>query len=166
MRPSQSLDGGSQAGALRLCRVPRRGRSTTTLSQRSTPPSARVKVSIQPTSTTLRPIVGRTLTRQSRGPSTGAHHRPFNLQRHFGPRGGRLWDIANAYRHLPVWTSQHELVVVAVCNPATHGVDLFQQLFMLFGASSSVLAFNWVAFGLNLLLTELFRVGCNQFFFF
>ena len=31
---TQSLDGGSHAGALRLCRVPRRGRSTTALSQR------------------------------------------------------------------------------------------------------------------------------------
>ena len=166
--PSQSLDGGSQAGALRLCRVSRPGRSTTALSQRSTPPSACMKVSIQPTSTTLRPIVGRALTRWSRGSQHRSPSSPFaNLQRHSDLAGaslvGRLWDIANAYRHLPLWASQHELAVVAVWNPATHGVDLFQQLCMPFGTSASVVSRNWVAFGFNLLLTQLFRVGSTNF---
>ena len=35
---------------------------------------------------------------------------------------------------------------------------------MPFGASASVLAFNWIAFGFNMILTELFRVGSTNFY--
>ena len=100
---------------------------------------------------------------QHRSPSSPS----ANFQRHSDLAGaslvGRLWDIANAYRHLPLWASQHELAVVAVWNPATHGVDLFQQLCMPFGTSASVVSRNWVAFGFNLLLTQLFRVDSTNF---
>ena len=77
---------------------------------------------------------------------------------------GRLWDIASAYRNLAVRPSQRSLAVIAVWNPALPKVELFQQLALPFGASASVLSFNWVAVALGAVLTRSLLIGSTGFY--
>lgn len=94
---------------------------------------------------------------------------PFTgLQRHQDHDGdvllGRLWDITSAYKHLAVRPSHAHLAIVAVFNPRTGAADLFRQPALPFGATAAVLCFNWVAYGIGLVLTSLFKLGSTNFY--
>ena len=78
--------------------------------------------------------------------------------------GGRMYDVASAYKQLAVRPSQHHLAVVCVYNPATGEKELFQQPALPFGASAAVLWFNWVSHCLNLVFSRLFKLGVTSFY--
>jgi len=77
---------------------------------------------------------------------------------------GRLWDLAKAYRQLARHPAHDSLAIIACLNPATGQPELFRQPSLAFGASASVLAFNWVAFALCVVLNLVFKVGGTNFY--
>ena len=84
-------------------------------------------------------------TRHSSSPFHGLHRHPDH---HNDSIYGRLFDIASAYKHLAVKPAHQHLAVISIWNPIKGKVDLFKQPSLPFGASASVLSFNWVATGL------------------
>ena len=77
---------------------------------------------------------------------------------------GRMYDIANAYKHLAVRPSHHALSVITVFDPSEKAPMHFLQRTLPFGASAAVLAFNWVATALLSLLTRMLRIGATGFY--
>ena len=76
----------------------------------------------------------------------------------------RMWDLASAYRQLARAPAHESFTVVAVWNPAARRHDFFRQLALAFGASASVLSFNWVSKALTAILVEILRAGCTCFY--
>ena len=77
---------------------------------------------------------------------------------------GRLWDLSHAYRQLARAPSHASISIVCVFNPDSGLPELFKQTALAFGASSSVLSFNWAAAALLQILVVLFMVGATNFF--
>jgi len=77
---------------------------------------------------------------------------------------GRLWDLAHAYRQLARCPSHACVSIVAVWNPSLGRHDFFRQTALPFGASASVLAFNWMATALCLCLIRLFKICSSHFY--
>ena len=76
----------------------------------------------------------------------------------------RLWDLEAAYRQLPRAPSHSSLTVIAVFDPATGTHKFFEQAPLAFGASSSVLSFNWVAEAIKQILISIFHVAATNFY--
>jgi len=90
------------------------------------------------------------------------------LRRHADHKGsaleGRMFDLSQAYRQLARQRSHACFTVIAVFDPDLGEPLLYEQVSLAFGASSSVLSFNWTAAALNAALVELFRVCGTSFF--
>ena len=99
--------------------------------------------------------------RSSSSPFSGV---PRHADRQHDRLLGRMWDIASAYKNLAVRPSQAELAIVVVWDPAASCARLYRQLALPFGASASVLSFNWVGVSICSILTEIFRVGATAFY--
>lgn len=76
----------------------------------------------------------------------------------------RMWDLESAYRQLPRAPCHASLTVIAVWNPTAGRHDFFEQPPLGFGASASVLSFNWVAEALKAVLVDLFAVALTAFY--
>ena len=76
----------------------------------------------------------------------------------------RLWDVTSAYKQLAVRPSQGALAISALWNPEKQTVELYRHVALPFGATSAVLAFNWVSTGLVHLLSSLFLLGVTAFY--
>ena len=77
---------------------------------------------------------------------------------------GRLWDVSHAYKHLAVHPKHQKYAVVVVWCPQTGRPEFFLQRSLPFGASASVLAFNWIACAIQLILAAIFMIGCTNFY--
>ena len=75
-----------------------------------------------------------------------------------------MWDLESAYRQLPRAPAHASLTVIAVWSPAAGKHVFFEQLPLAFGASASVISFNWVAAAIKAVLTELFAVALTNFY--
>ena len=71
---------------------------------------------------------------------------------------GRPLDLSKAYRQLARSPAHSSITVIAVPYPDS-GWLCFEHLALAFGASSSVLSFNWVASALARILVVLLAVG-------
>ena len=77
---------------------------------------------------------------------------------------GRLWDLKQASWQLARAPGHASLTVIAVWS-ARHGrMQYFKQLALPFGASASVLGFNWTATALSTALCGHLRVGSTNFY--
>ena len=77
---------------------------------------------------------------------------------------GKLWDLASAYRQLPVDPSQAPISIIAVYNPHAKCVELYEQMVLPFGATAAVPGFNMVARGLQKVIAVEFEVVCSHYF--
>ena len=77
---------------------------------------------------------------------------------------GRLWDLSKAYRQLARKPGHSSFTVVAVFNPVLKQTEYFEQPALAFGASASVLSFNWIAASLAYVLVQLLLVGATNFY--
>jgi len=94
---------------------------------------------------------------------------PFvGLSRHGDHQGavlkGRLWDLSGAYRQLARRPADAALTVIAVFDPVSRGPRFYEQPALAFGASSSVLSFNWTAGALAIVLVRLFLISTTNFY--
>ena len=76
----------------------------------------------------------------------------------------RLWDLSSAYRQLARAPSHESVTVVACWCPEVRAYKYFRQLALPFGASASVLSFNWIAVALSRILISGLRVGSTCFY--
>ena len=76
----------------------------------------------------------------------------------------RLWDLEAAYRQLPRSPSHASLTVISVFDPASKQHLYFEQTPLAFGASASVLSFNWVAEAIKTILISIFLVATTSFY--
>ena len=77
---------------------------------------------------------------------------------------GRVWDLSKAYRQLARSPAHDSLAIIACFDTSSGKVRLFRQPSLAFGASASVLAFNWVALALCVLMNRMLRVGGTNFY--
>ena len=77
---------------------------------------------------------------------------------------GRLWDLASAYKQLARTPAHASLAIVAVWNPRDKRTEYYKQVSLPFGASASVLGFNWVACALCLCLLKLLAISASNFY--
>ena len=77
---------------------------------------------------------------------------------------GRMWDLKKAYRQIAVAPRDQSFAVIAVWNPEAKCVEWYRMAGMPFGASSSVLGFNWIAFALCCVLVQIFTVAASNFY--
>ena len=93
------------------------------------------------------------------------HHNPKrHLDHRFCQLQGRLWDLAKAYRQLARSPGHGSLTIVAAWDPVRKETCYYRQVAMAFGASSSVLGFNWVASALSLCLVKLLFMSSTNFY--
>ena len=76
----------------------------------------------------------------------------------------RMWDLAAAYRQLARSPAHESFKVVACWDPAEGRYRYFRQLALAFGASSSVLSFNWVGNALARVLVAGLKIGATCFY--
>ena len=76
----------------------------------------------------------------------------------------RMWDLESAYRQLARSPSHSSLTIVAAWNPTDKQYAFFEQPPLGFGASASVISFNWVAAALKSVLVEIFTVALTNFY--
>ena len=76
----------------------------------------------------------------------------------------RLWDLASAYRQLARAPRHASFTVIACWSPEERTYRYFQQPALAFGASSSVLSFNWTAAALCAVLVNIFVIGVTNFY--
>ena len=71
--------------------------------------------------------------------------------------------MASAYRQLARAPAHESFSIVACWNPAKERHEYFRQRALPFGASASVLEFNWVETALARIQVVGFKVGCTNF---
>jgi hypothetical protein len=77
---------------------------------------------------------------------------------------GRTLDLRAAYKQLARRESHAHLSVVVVWNPRARRVELYKEVCLAFGATASVMAFNWVARLLCLTAQKIFCLLCVNYF--
>ena len=76
----------------------------------------------------------------------------------------RLWDLEKAYRQLASAPKHRSLAVIAVWSPKAKKLEYYKLAALPFGASASVLGFNWTSHALCSCLVEIFFVGASYFY--
>ena len=76
----------------------------------------------------------------------------------------RMWDLAAAYRQLARSPKDAACTVIACWSVKQQRHLFFEQLPLAFGASSSVLSFNWIATALCRIVVGLLRLGATNFY--
>ena len=77
---------------------------------------------------------------------------------------GRTLDLKSAYKQLAINPEDQWCSVLAVFNPTSGQVDYFVSRALLFGATSSVYAFNRAARAIWFLASKCFSLVCGQFY--
>ena len=90
------------------------------------------------------------------------------VRRHPDRRGSglvcKMWDLAAAYRQLARAPKHGSCTVIACWPTRLRRYQFFEQLSLAFGASSSVLSFNWMATALCRIVVGLLRLGSTNFY--
>ena len=76
----------------------------------------------------------------------------------------KMWDLESAYRQLPRAPGHASLTVIACWSPELGEHIFFEQTPLAFGASSSVLSFNWAAEALKMILIQTFAIAVTNFY--
>jgi hypothetical protein len=77
---------------------------------------------------------------------------------------GKVFDLSKAYRQLARHQDSSHVTIIAVWSPADRCIQWYTQQALAFGATSSVYSFNWVARGIQIILTGIFRLPTLHYF--
>ena len=77
---------------------------------------------------------------------------------------GRITDLSNAYKQVPVNPRDKALSIIAVQDPDSMTVKLFRAMSLMFGETSAVYAFLRISRALSTLATRLFDLVVVEFF--
>ena len=99
----------------------------------------------------------------SGGTERGRAHGFWKAHR-FSDMVGRCLDLKAAYKQLARAPADCWASVLAVCEPSSGEVKLFEAVALPFGAVASVMAFNRAASALRMILSRLFHLQVTNFF--
>jgi hypothetical protein len=77
---------------------------------------------------------------------------------------GRVTDLANAYKQMPVHPADASVSVIAVQRPDSKEVSLFRAIALMFGETGAVYAFLRISRAIAALASRLFHLVVVEFF--